>query len=50
MKNWKTTLSGLAAAIIVAVQGVHGHSLPQVGLAIAVAAVGYFAADAKASA
>jgi hypothetical protein len=44
-KNWKTTALGLAGAIFYAATGTHDYK--HVGMAVLVAALGYFASDAK---
>jgi hypothetical protein len=45
--NIKTTLAGVIGAIAVAVAAYQGHSWRQLVVAVAIAAVGYFAKDAE---
>ena len=45
--NIKTTIAGLLGAIAMGVSAYQGHSWTQLGIAVAIAAVGYFAKDAE---
>lgn len=47
MKHWKTTLIGLAVAVLHGFEtgAIHGDNWPAVAASIGIAALGYFAAD-----
>lgn len=47
MKDIKTTLAGAFTAIVVAIQGAHGHDWKTILVAVGIALVGYFASDSK---